>query len=53
MTNLADLSIDAHGGIDRLREFSTLTAKLHRGSVPWRLEGKPTVLGFQVWGLTW
>jgi hypothetical protein len=44
MTDLIDLAIEAHGGLDRFLGFSSLTAKLHQGGVLWGLKGKPTVL---------
>jgi hypothetical protein len=44
MTELLDLAITAHGGLDRFHQFSSVTAKLHQGGVLWQLKGKPTVL---------
>lgn len=44
MTDLVDLAIEAHGGLNRLNQFSFLTASLHQGGVLWGLKGKPTVL---------
>jgi hypothetical protein len=36
--------IDAHGGIDRWNQFSTLTAHLKQGGVIWPLKGKAGML---------
>jgi hypothetical protein len=44
MTEILDLAITAHGGLDRFNRFSSVTAKLHQGGVLWTLKGKPTVL---------
>lgn len=44
MTDLVDVTIDAHGGLDRFNKFSFLTARLVQGGVLWGLKGQPTVL---------
>lgn len=44
MKDLLDLAIEAHGGMERFRNFSYLTAKLHQGGVLWGLKGKAEVL---------
>jgi hypothetical protein len=44
MTDLIDIAMDAHGGLDRFRQFTHLNAQLHQGGVLWGLKGKPTVL---------
>jgi len=44
MSDLVQLAIEAHGGLERFRSFSFLTAKLRQGGVLWGLKGKPTVL---------
>ena len=43
MKELSQLAIDAHGGLDRFRQFSYLSARLEQGGVLWALKGKPTV----------
>ncbi|MEU1369204.1 hypothetical protein ABZ454_24160 [Streptomyces sp. NPDC005803] len=44
MSDLVELALEAHGGLERFNRFSTLTATLHQGGVLWGLKGKPTVL---------
>lgn len=44
MSDLLDLTINAHGGLDRFNQYSYLTAQLHQGGVLWGLKGQPTVL---------
>lgn len=44
MTDLAEIAIGAHGGMDRFSRFSYLTAKLRQGGILWGLKGKPTIL---------
>lgn len=44
MTDLIDIAVEAHGGLDRFREFRYLSAHLRQGGVLWGLKGKPTVL---------
>lgn len=44
MTDLVDLTIAAHGGLERFDEFSFLTARLRQGGVLWGLKGQPTTL---------
>lgn len=44
MTDLLDIAVAAHGGLDHFNQFSSVTAKLHQGGVLWALKGKPTVL---------
>lgn len=44
MTNLLDLAIEAHGGLQRFERFRFLDADLVQGGVLWALKGKPTTL---------
>ncbi|MFH8534977.1 hypothetical protein ACH4GE_42195 [Streptomyces tendae] len=44
MSDLVDLAIEAHGGLEQFNRFSFLNARLHQGGVLWGLKGKPTVL---------
>ena len=44
MQDLSQIAIDAHGGLDRFKQFSYLSARLKQGGVLWGLKGKPTVL---------
>ncbi|MFC0407127.1 hypothetical protein [Roseomonas elaeocarpi] len=44
MNSLAVRTIDAHGGLDRYRKFSSLTARLHHTGLLWALKGKAEVL---------
>ncbi len=44
MSDLVDVMFDAHGGLDRFRQFAFLNARLHQGGVLWGLKGQPTVL---------
>jgi hypothetical protein len=44
MTDLLDLAVAAHGGLDRFSQFSSVEAELHQEGVLWALKGKPTVL---------
>lgn len=44
MSDLVELALDAHGGLEKFNSFSSLTATLHQGGVLWGLKGKPTVL---------
>ncbi|OCB53930.1 hypothetical protein A5722_23270 [Mycobacterium vulneris] len=44
MSDLIELTIDAHGGLDRFNQFPHLSAQLHQGGVLWGLKGQPTVL---------
>jgi hypothetical protein len=44
MRDLQQLVIEAHGGLDRFRQFSFLTARLHQFGILWDLKGKPDVL---------
>src|SRR3954463_10131839 len=44
MSDLVELALKAHGGLERFEQFSSLTAKLRQGGVLWGLKGKPTVL---------
>lgn len=44
MTDLVELMFDAHGGLDRFRQFAFLNARLRQGGVLWGLKGQPTVL---------
>lgn len=44
MTQLKDLVIQAHGGLDRWRQFSQVSADLIQGGVLWSLKGHPDTL---------
>jgi hypothetical protein len=44
MDALAQLAIDAHGGLDRWKEYRTLSAKLVNGGALWPLKGQAGVL---------
>ena len=44
MSSLANKIIDAHGGLERWRNFSRLKAKLAQGGALWTLKGQPTTL---------
>ena len=44
MEKLAKLAIDAHGGLDRWKRFTTLSAHLIQGGVLWAAKGKAGVL---------
>lgn len=44
MDDLRKRVLDAHGGLDRFRQFSTLTAKLHQFGILWDLKGTPETL---------
>lgn len=44
MTDLATAIIDAHGGLDRWRQFSTLSAHLVQGGALWGLKGQAGLL---------
>jgi len=44
MHDLADLIIDAHGGLERWRTFSTLSAHLLQGGALWSLKGHAGLL---------
>ncbi|GAA4492535.1 hypothetical protein [Gluconacetobacter tumulicola] len=44
MRDLQQQVIEAHGGLDRFRQFSFLTARLHQFGILWDLKGKPDVL---------
>lgn len=44
MDDLRQQVIAAHGGLDRFRQFSALTARLHQFGILWDLKGKPDVL---------
>jgi hypothetical protein len=41
---LAALAINAHGGLDRWRQFSTLSAHLRQGGALWKLKGHEDTL---------
>jgi hypothetical protein len=44
MRDLQQQVLDAHGGLERFRRFSFLTARLHQFGVLWDLKGKPDTL---------
>lgn len=44
MSDLVDLVVEAHGGMDRFNGFSHLEADLFQGGALWGLKGQPTVL---------
>jgi hypothetical protein len=44
MTQLKDLVIEAHGGLDRWRQFDQVSADLIQGGVLWSLKGLPDTL---------
>src|SRR5436853_3785618 len=44
MNDLAELAIDAHGGLDRWNQYRTLSADLEVGGVLWPLKGQAGVL---------
>ena len=44
MEKLAKLAIDAHGGLDRWKRFSTVSAHGINGGMLWAAKGKPTAL---------
>src|SRR5258707_10712288 len=44
MAKLAKLAIDAHGGLDTWRRFSTVSVHGINGGMLWAAKGKPTTL---------
>lgn len=44
MTRLKDLAIEAHGGLQRWRQFEQVSADLVQGGVLWPLKGHPQTL---------
>jgi hypothetical protein len=44
MSRLRDFAIEAHGGLQRWRQFERLTADLEQGGVLWPLKGQPQTL---------
>jgi hypothetical protein len=44
MNSLARYAIDAHGGLDRWKQFGTASADLVRGGVLWQLKGHAGLL---------
>jgi hypothetical protein len=44
MNSLAKLAIDAHGGLDRWKQFETVSADLVQGGVLWQLKGQAGTL---------
>ena|ERR1700733_9382375 len=44
MNSLAQLAIDAHGGLGRWKQFETVSADLVQGGVLWQIKGKAGVL---------
>lgn len=44
MDSLAKLAIDAHGGLDRWRQFETLSSQLSQGGMLWQLKGQAGTL---------
>jgi hypothetical protein len=45
MNTLVDLAISAHGGMDRRKRLSTVSAHLRVGGVLWALTGKEGFMG--------
>jgi len=43
--DLAELAIEAHGGLERWNRFSTVSAHLMQSGVFWGIKGKAGVLG--------
>jgi hypothetical protein len=44
MNSLVQLTLDAHGGIDRWRQFGSVSAHLRNGGVLWPLKHQQGVL---------
>lgn len=44
MRDLQQQMLEAHGGLERFRRFSFLTARLHQFGILWDLKGKPDTL---------
>ncbi|PDT21291.1 hypothetical protein [Rhizobium hidalgonense] len=44
MRDIQQQVMEAHGGLDRFRQFSFLTARLHQFGILWDLKGKPDTL---------
>jgi hypothetical protein len=44
MKSLVQLAIDAHGGLERWRQFEHVSARLHTGGVLWALKQQDGVL---------
>jgi hypothetical protein len=44
MAPLANLAVEAHGGLDRWRKFERVSADLIQGGVLWSLKGQPLTL---------
>ncbi len=48
MTQLKDFVIEAHGGLDRWRQFNQVSADLIQGGALWPLKGHPDTLNHLV-----
>ncbi|WP_207231829.1 hypothetical protein [Edaphobacter modestus] len=44
MNSLAELAIDAHGGLDRWKQFETVSAHLVQGGGLWQVKGQVGML---------
>jgi hypothetical protein len=44
MSDLATFAMDAHGGLDRWRQFKTISAHLLQGGAMWKLKGQEETL---------
>jgi hypothetical protein len=44
MNSLAKLAIDAHGGLDRWKQFETVSAHLVQGGLLWQIKGQAGTL---------
>ena len=44
MNSLAKITIEAHGGLDRWKQFEKVSADLVQGGVLWQVKGKAGVL---------
>jgi len=44
MTKLSELAIEAHGGLQRWKQFEQVSADLEQGGVLWSLKGQPKTL---------
>jgi hypothetical protein len=44
MNSLAKLAIDAHGGLDRWKQFETVSAHLVQGGMLWQIKGQAGTL---------
>ena len=41
MTTLLEKAVQAHGGLDNWKQFSTVSARLDIGGAIWHLKGQP------------